>query len=145
MGSKLDGRRLFFVTGLPVGGADILQPQNIHGAIKVVAGNARSLAVVLNSPAVAVKLSAYTADCIIALIQKFTEASQLATVKKYGSPPADVTGKESLKVNAEREWDQEDLRCGLFEKTELAASRPGQHCLLPSYFQSAASLVKHVI
>lgn len=145
MDSKLDGRRLSFVTGLPVGGADILQPQNIHGAIKVVAGSARSLAVVLNSPAVAVKLSAYMADCIMALIQKFVAASQLATFKKYDGPTADVSVKESLKVNAERESDQEDLRCGLFERTEVAASRPGQHFLLSSCFQSAALLVKHKI
>ena len=111
--------------GLSGEGAEILHPQNIHGAIKLVAGNARSLAVVLDSPAVAVRLSAYMADCMILVVNKFVEASQIASASQAASQEPQVLPEESMDLDAERDWDQEDLRCGLFEKTKVAASRPG--------------------
>ena len=107
---------------------DIIQPQNIHGAIKLVAGNMRSLAVVLDSPAVAVKLSACMADCIILVINKFIEASQIAPPSIAMNETSQVLSEESLDLAAGKNWDQEDLRCGLFEKTQVAASRPGIVC-----------------
>ena len=112
-------------TGLSREGADIIHPQNIHGAVKLVAGNARSLAVVLDSPAVAVKLSAYMADCVILVINRFVEASQIASASHAHSQKHQVLPQGGLNPDAERDWDQEDLRCGLFEKTQVAASRPG--------------------
>ena len=104
---------------------DILQPQNIHGAIKLVSGNARSLAVVLDSPAVAVKLSAHTGDCILQVINSCVDASQKAASLGNHGQNSGAVHEADLELDAEKDRDQEDLRCGLFEKTQVAASRPG--------------------
>lgn len=131
IGRPQEMQMILISTGNLKAGADIFQPQDVHGAIKLAAGNAQSVSVVLDSPAVAIQLSPASAEVLYGLAMIFSKLQSPSE-----QPPINRTGQAS-KLDSFQEKGQEDLRCGLFERTQVAASRPGisiQSCREITYF-----------
>ena len=117
-------------TGLRKDGVELLQPQNYHGAIKQISGSQASTSIVLDSPAVIINLSQPAVVCLVTLAKEFMQSTEKGPAGEHqpasgkqgsGSTPA-ASGKG---IERQRVFEFDDLRCGLFERTQVAASRPG--------------------
>ena len=117
----------FGVAGLLNGGEVVLQRQNIHGAIKLVAGNVQSTSIVLEAPVIVIQLSSLTTASMRVLLDSYIAASP-----KFPAHRQEHQGGP-LHSRDRPETGQEDLRCGLFERTQVAASRPGLLLNSPIY------------
>lgn len=114
------GNPLWFA-GLGAAGDTLLHPLDAHVTLKALSSGPPALALVFETPVVGVHLSPARLRALLQITKAF--------VPREGDPTASGEARSAEgggKGSAEVVVPSEDLRCGLFERTQTAASRPGE-------------------
>ena len=114
--------------GLPAAGDALLHPLDAHVTLRIVNGAPSAVSMVLEAPVVSVSFSPLGLRAILRIVEQI-DAWKRAHPAMESKAPVEMGG---AKVGGEEESGiGEDMRCGLFERTQVAASRPGEWLSFP--------------